>query len=53
MINIISLKILLSQFNIKCTSAFNGLEAVNKIKESNEKFNVIFMDVNMPIMDGF
>ncbi|CAD8180658.1 unnamed protein product [Paramecium pentaurelia] len=53
MINIISLKILLNQFNIKCTSAFNGLEALNKMQESNEKFDVIFMDVNMPIMDGF
>ncbi|CAD8083224.1 unnamed protein product [Paramecium sonneborni] len=53
MINIISLKILLKQFNIKCSSAFNGLEAVNKVKELNETFDIIFMDVNMPIMDGF
>ncbi|CAD8053324.1 unnamed protein product [Paramecium primaurelia] len=53
MINIISLKILLNQYNIKCTSAFNGLEALNKIKESNERFDLIFMDVNMPMMDGF
>ncbi|CAD8085693.1 unnamed protein product [Paramecium sonneborni] len=53
MINIISLKIMLNQFNIKCDSAFNGLEAVNKVKQSNDMFDVIFMDVNMPIMDGF
>ncbi len=29
----------------------NGLEALNKTKES--KYDIIFMDLQMPIMDGF
>ena len=38
--------------------AGNGLEAVKKIQEAIDegnpyKFNVIFMDCNMPFMDGF
>lgn len=32
--------------------AANGLEAIEKVK-NNGNFKVIFMDVNMPAMDGF
>jgi len=42
----------LKQINCKITEAINGLEAINKIK-SGEKFDVILMDLQMPIMDGF
>lgn len=47
------------QLQLEWDSAFNGLEAVNKVKERYNKtcctkyYKFIFMDVNMPIMDGY
>ena len=44
---------------IKCVEAFNGKEAVSIFKEdfqktcSCDKFKLIFMDLQMPEMDGF
>jgi len=35
----------------KCTIANNGLEAVQRCK--NEDFDLILMDINMPLMNGF
>ncbi|KAI9746644.1 MAG: hypothetical protein M1818_000358 [Claussenomyces sp. TS43310] len=35
------------------TRAVNGIEAVNTVKDSSECFDVIFMDISMPEMDGF
>ncbi len=37
--------------NIKVTIAQNGSEAVDLLKENN--FDIILMDIQMPIMDGF
>ncbi|MBF0620727.1 MAG: PAS domain S-box protein [Magnetococcales bacterium] len=33
-------------------TAVNGLEAVTKVKD-NEKFDLVLMDIQMPIMDGY
>lgn len=33
--------------------ANNGLEAINILKKTENKYNYIFMDGNMPIMDGY
>ncbi|UPX10861.1 uncharacterized protein EKO05_0001498 [Ascochyta rabiei] len=33
--------------------ARDGLEAVHAVKERQEGFDVVFMDLSMPIMDGF
>jgi CheY-like chemotaxis protein len=33
--------------------ATNGLEAVTAVKEAEEPFDVVFMDISMPVMDGF
>lgn len=33
--------------------AENGLEAIEKIKENQEKLSVILLDLLMPVMDGF
>jgi len=41
--------------NLIIEEAFNGQQAIDKIIEFNSKnqpFNLVFMDVNMPIMDG-
>lgn len=47
------------QLSFECDSAFNGLEALNKVKDRYKKtccsnyYSFIFMDINMPIMDGY
>ena len=58
------MKVLLQQYGFKnlikiIDVAYNGVEAVNKIKNSyfNKKQNyyyaLIIMDLSMPIMDGY
>ena len=52
----INQEILLSMLEptlIEIECANNGLEAVNMFAESPEKYDMIFMDVQMPEMDGF
>lgn len=41
---------LLKRYGIEADFALNGAEAVEKVRE--KKYNVIFMDVSMPVMDG-
>ncbi|GEQ84674.1 histidine kinase [Patiriisocius marinistellae] len=50
-INQIVTKKILEKKEIYCVVVENGKEAVKKVK--NEKFDLILMDLNMPIMDGF
>jgi CheY-like chemotaxis protein len=38
---------------IEITIANNGREAVNTLKESDEMFDMVLMDINMPVMDGY
>ena len=54
--NLINQKVLLnllhlSEMNISVAN--NGQEAVNMVKESEVPFDLVLMDINMPIMDGF
>ncbi|WP_032112906.1 ATP-binding protein [Candidatus Paracaedibacter symbiosus] len=42
---------LLSSLHQKFTIANDGVEAINVIKEN--EFDLVFMDMNMPILDGF
>ncbi|RRS31042.1 MAG: hypothetical protein P794_04850 [Epsilonproteobacteria bacterium (ex Lamellibrachia satsuma)] len=54
--NIINQKVLsnlLKSSGIKISIANNGREAVEKIKESTNKFDFVLMDINMPVMDGY
>ena len=44
---------LLSKFDINPKFAENGLEALDAVTGSNAHFDVIFMDCEMPKMDGF
>lgn len=47
-------KFVLEESGCEVTCAWNGEEAVQKFEESNENFyDVILMDVMMPIMDGY
>lgn len=60
--NLISAKIILKAAGMQnvdeiCDTAINGQEAVNMIQEEVNKLNInryglILMDINMPVMDG-
>jgi signal transduction histidine kinase/ActR/RegA family two-component response regulator len=43
---------LLDSSGIKIDCAENGREAVNMIKENPDKYDIVFMDIQMPYMDG-
>ncbi|MEA1955368.1 MAG: response regulator [Campylobacterota bacterium] len=49
-VNRMLIESLLSNYNITPTFAFDGIEAVEKVK--NHTFDLILMDINMPNMDG-
>jgi len=42
----------LNRASIDITNANNGKEALD-ILNSNQEFDIIFMDINMPVMDGY
>ncbi len=50
--NLLFLKKVLEKMNCIITVANNGLEATKKI-EKGEKFDVILMDIKMPVMNGY
>ena len=57
--NLYAMKILLENYNIKIDTANNGLEAVERIENKHLKsscfcggYQLVFMDINMPIMNG-
>ncbi len=43
---------MLSALGIKCATAVNGKEAVEKVQNEADQFDVIFMDLMMPVMNG-
>ncbi|OCL08077.1 hypothetical protein AOQ84DRAFT_340907 [Glonium stellatum] len=54
--NAINLKIITTAVSkLDCThvAASDGLQAVQAYKASTRSFDYVFMDVNMPVMDGF
>ena len=59
--NLTALEQHLSKLHIKCDWAFNGYLALEKIKKRQHsrcssvcaQYEVIFLDCNMPVMDGF
>ncbi|RDW74114.1 hypothetical protein BP5796_07556 [Coleophoma crateriformis] len=53
--NEINLKLLVTymrKLKISYATATNGLEALNAYKEANGQFDIIFMDISMPVMSG-
>ena len=46
------IKITLEQMGIKVVLSNNGLEAFNKYNLNPESYDLIFMDIQMPVMDG-
>lgn len=54
--NLINQKVLINLLNlsgINISIANNGQEAVDLVKESKVQFDLVLMDINMPIMDGY
>ena len=54
--NIINQKVLTNLLHLsqmKITIANNGQEAVDMVKDTKNKFDIVLMDINMPIMDGY
>ncbi len=54
--NIINQKVLISLLqhsDMSISIANNGQEAVDMVKESKVQFDLVLMDINMPIMDGY
>ena len=50
-INVMVLQKTLARWNLKADVAQDGLLAVKAIENGN--YDVVFMDINMPVMDGF
>jgi signal transduction histidine kinase/ActR/RegA family two-component response regulator len=46
------MSLFLEETNIIIDNAENGVETVNKYKANPEKYSVILMDIQMPILDG-
>ena len=54
--DLINQKVLLNvlkESGIDVTVANNGQEAVDTIRDTQEGFDLVLMDINMPVMDGF
>jgi signal transduction histidine kinase/CheY-like chemotaxis protein len=51
LINVMVGKQILEKAKLKVAVANDGLAAVNKVKE--EEFDIVLMDIQMPIMDGY
>ena len=51
-INMKLLQTTLKNFGVESDAAQNGLEAFNKYEMNPDKYDVIFTDIQMPIMDG-
>ena len=49
--NLLALEMSLKKLSLTCEKAFNGKEAVEIVKKK-KNFKMIFMDYQMPIMDG-
>lgn len=54
--NIVVLEKHLEGSGFSCKSCYNGKQCIEVIKEAaknKQKFRMIFLDLNMPIMDGY
>ena len=44
---------LLRNTGLVIDSVENGLEALNAVSDSPQKYDIVFMDIQMPVMDGY
>lgn len=56
--NLLSIEMILNQFNLSCLKVMSGKEAIERLTYNNcldpkcKRYKLIFMDYQMPIMDG-
>lgn len=48
--NLVMIRKILGEWNVKMDLCYNGKEAIEKIKENN--YDMVLMDMQMPVMDG-
>ena len=51
--NIFALKRILTQIDYEVITAYNGKEAIEMLKIHHSTVGMVFMDLNMPVMDGY
>ncbi len=51
-VNLFISRLLTRKFNCTVVSASNGVEAISKLKEEDPQFEIVFLDVTMPVMNG-
>jgi CheY-like chemotaxis protein len=51
--NILVAKKILRELEVNVFTANNGQEAVDLIKAGDVKFDIILMDIHMPVLDGY
>jgi CheY-like chemotaxis protein len=52
-INLKMLVMFMKKLNLQYSTATNGQEAVTKYKENPTSYKCVFMDISMPVMNGF
>ncbi len=52
-LNMEIVEFMLQNAHANVIKAKNGLEALNLVKDANEHFDLILMDLTMPVMDGY
>ena len=53
LINLQITQLLLTQAGLQVTTAANGREAVAAVEQTSEQLDLILMDIQMPVMDGY
>jgi two-component system, sensor histidine kinase RetS len=52
-VNRMIIKKMLKKYNIEADIAVGGIEAIELIKHHNEQYDLILMDIEMPVKDGY
>ena len=51
-INLVVAGKLIKEYNPEITECESGQEALDKVSQAPDKYDIIFMDMQMPVMDG-
>ena len=52
-VNLSIITSMLIKMNIQVEQAVNGEEAIEKLQQNKDQYNIVFMDCQMPLMDGY
>ena len=51
--NLFVMEELMGQLGVQADTALNGQLALNKVCASRQVYDVIFLDIHMPVLDGY